>query len=187
MKKALLLHGTDGNSKSNWLSWLKGELEKAGWDMWVPDLPQAHEPNIRRYNEMLLKRQDWLDGDTYIIGHSSGAVAALGLLEALPEGVVVKRSILVAAFKDDLGWPNLSSLFEEPFDFEKIKQHCKDFLLVHSDDDPYCPLDHAKYFSEQLGGELRVVSGQKHFSTSTDPKYTTFPLLLELLTTKKSN
>jgi len=182
MKKALLLHSTDGNAQSNWLPWLKTELEQVGWSVWVPDLPGAHEPNIKRYNTYLLEHQPWaFDGDTVIVGHSSGAMAALGLLQILPDDTKVKQTILIGSFKDDLGWPNLSGLFEEPYDFARIKRHARDFLFIHSDDDPYCPLDHARYLSQQLDAPLKVVSGQKHFSAETDPKYTTFPLLKQLL------
>lgn len=111
MKKALLLHGTDGSSVSNWLPWLKDQLESEGWQVWVPDLPQANEPNIKRYNQHIFKNKDWVfDEQTIIIGHSSGAVAALGILQELAEGVKVAETVMVGSFKDDLGWPNLSGL-----------------------------------------------------------------------------
>ncbi len=88
---------------------------------------------------------------------------------------------MIGSFKDDLGWPNLSGLFVKPFDFSKIKQRSKSFVFIHSDNDPYCPLDHAEYLSNELGGELKVIPGQKHFSEETDPKYSTFPLLKDIL------
>jgi predicted alpha/beta hydrolase family esterase len=183
MKKALLLHGTNGDSGVNWFPWLKHELEALGWQVWTPDLPQAEQPNIKRYNEFLFKNTDWIfDNETYIVGHSSGAVEALGLLQDLGPQHAVKQTILVGSFKDDLGWPSLGGLFETPLDFGTIKKRSEKFLLIHSDDDPYCPLDHAEYLAAQLAGTLKVLPGQKHFSTETDPKYTTFPMLLEILT-----
>ena len=180
--KALILHGTDGNSESNWFPWLKHQLEDASWEVWVPDLPNAHEPNIKRYNEYIFANSDWVfDNDTVIVGHSSGAVAALGLLKKLPDEVKIDRVILIGSFNDNLGWSNLDGLFEIPFDFETIKRRVNKFIFIHSDDDPYCPLDHAEYLSEQLDGKLIILPGQKHFSVETDPKYKTFPLLKELL------
>lgn len=187
MKKALLLHGTGGSSQSNWLPWLKDELESLGWDVWVPDLPGADRPNIARYNELLLEKQDWLDSETSIVGHSSGSIAGLGLLQALTNDVVVERTVLVGAFKDDLGWESLSELFDPPLDFERIKKHCHNFEFIHSDDDPYCPLEHAEYLSKQLDGTLQVLPGQKHFSIDTNPEYSKFPLLLELLAYDQTN
>lgn len=182
MKQAFLLHGTDDNAHSNWLPWLANELTNAGWRVWVPDLPQSHEPNIARYNEYIFTHAPWeFDDQTVIIGHSSGAVEVLGLLQQLPENVVIKQAILVGSFKDDLGWPNLGGLFEKPFDFDVIRHHAQSFLFIHSDNDPYCPLDHAKYLSEKLHGKLMVIPGQKHFSIGTDEKYIKFPLLAEIL------
>ncbi len=182
MKKVLLLHGTQGNSTVNWFPWLKNELEQTGLVVWVPDLPQADEPNIERYNQYIFAHHEWVfDDATTIVGHSSGSLAALGILQNLPNEVVVERVILIGAFKDDLGWKSLSGLFEQPFDFEKITQHAKEFVLIHSDNDPYCPLDHAEYLAGKLNGKLLVLPGQKHFSEETNPKYTTFPYLKELL------
>lgn len=181
MKKAILLHGTSSSSTSNWLPWLKLELEKAGWEVWTPNLPDADNPSIKRYNDYLLSK-DWVfDKNTIIIGHSSGAVATLGLLQALPSDTIIKQCILIGSFKDDLGWTNLGGLFEEPLDFDVIKKHCANFLLIHSDNDPYCPLEHAQYLAKKLNGALRIEPGQKHFSEETDPKYTTFPLLRSIL------
>lgn len=182
MRKILLLHGTNGNAKVNWFPWLKNELESDDWKVWTPNLPQASEPNSKRYNDFIFANIPWqLDLETTIVGHSSGSVAAMQLLQALPDNVVVARTILIGAHKDDLGWPNLDGLFDPSLDFEKIRNHSKSFLIIHSDNDPYCPVDHAEYLAEQLHGELKIVPGQKHFSVETNPKYITFPLLKQIL------
>jgi pimeloyl-ACP methyl ester carboxylesterase len=74
-------------------------------------------------------------------------------------------------------------MFDPPLDFEAIKQRAEQFLFIHSDDDPYCPLQQAAYLAERVGGTLKVIPGQKHFSAETDPAYTKFPLLRDLLLT----
>ena len=82
MKNALILHGINSSSQSNWLPWLKAELEARGYKVWVPDLPLSEKPNIGRYNQYIF--ENWqLNKDSIVIGHSSGAVAALGLLQHL--------------------------------------------------------------------------------------------------------
>lgn len=182
MKNALILHGTNNNSKKNWFQWLKQRLEERGWKVWTPDLPGADEPNPKVYNEFIFN-SDWeFDEDSVLIGHSSGAVEILSLLQHLPEGTKVDKAILVGAFRDNLGVPELSRLFDEEFDFKKIKTKANRFVFIHSDNDPYCPLDHAEYLSRQLDGELIVKPGEAHFSISTaGEKYKEFPLVLDLL------
>lgn len=186
MKNALILHGTDGHSKENWFDWLKVQLQINGWETWVPDLPGANKPNIDKYNEFIFANKDWqFNKDSIIIGHSSGAVAILGLLQALPEDVKVDTCYLIGSFRNDLKWDALSDLFLKPFDFEKIKTKAKKFVFIHSDNDPYCPLEHAEYLSKKLNGELIVKPGQKHFSVGTmGESYNQFPDLLNLILTK---
>lgn len=177
-KNALILHGTGGNSISNWFPWLKKELENIGYEVWVPDLPGAGEPNVKRYTEFLLNSDFKFSEDTIIIGHSSGSVEIFGLLQSLP--IFVGPVYLVGSFKDDLGRTDLKGLFIEPFNFDLIKQKSKKFIFFHSNDDPYCPLDHAKYLCEKVSGELVIMAEQKHFSISTSgARYKEFPELLE--------
>lgn len=79
-----------------------------------------------------------------------------------------------------MGVDDLSRLFDETYDWELIKTKAKEFIFFHSDNDPYCPLDHAEYLAKELDGELIVMPGEAHFSISTaGEKYKEFPELLE--------
>jgi len=188
MKNALILHGTDATSHDNWFPWLKNELEKIGCNVWVPDLPKADWPNMKRYNKHIFDNKNWkFNVDTVIVGHSSGAVALLGLLQKLPLKNKVDTCILVGVFRSTLDWENLKDLFNIKLDFKKIKKMARRFVFVHSNDDPFCPLDDARYLSEKLGGELVILKGQKHFSMGPNlggSKYKKFPLILEILEEK---
>lgn len=186
MKNALILHGTEGNKDENWFPWLKNQLESNQYKVWVPNLPRSEKPNIKRYNEFILNNTDWMfDQESILVGHSSGAVAILGLLQHLPEDITVDTCYLVGAFKNNLDWDALDELFVEPFNFELIKTKAKHFVFIHSDNDPYCPLEHAEFLSQALDGELIVLDGQKHFSTSTmGSVYTKFEFLLEKIISK---
>ncbi len=183
MKKALILHGTDDSHLANWFPWLKDQLEFKGFQVWVPDLPRAEKPNLKRYNQFLLSNSPWpVDQDTILIGHSSGAVAILGLLQALPPEIQVNTCYLVSAFKDTLGWDALDEFFNIPISFKKIKSKASKFIFIHSDDDPHVPLEHAQYLSKQVAGQLIIKKGQKHFSVSSfGEQYRQFPFLLELI------
>lgn len=162
--------------------WLKGKLIGAGHQVWLPQLPGADTPDTETYTTFLRSNKDFIyDKDTVIIGHSSGAVEALHLLQHLPKGDRVKAAILVSAFKDNLNWDALDGLFTEPLDFETIKARCETFIFVHSDNDPYCPLEHAEYLAEKTNGKLYTFEGQGHFNTEVGPQYRQFPEILEII------
>jgi predicted alpha/beta hydrolase family esterase len=184
MRNALILHGTDADHGSNWLPWLESKLHKLGYTVWVPDLPRADHPDIRRYNEYLLNHSiKWeFSNDSIIIGHSSGAVEILGLLNdaAFPENVQVKACFLIGAFKGDLGWESLKGMSGD-FNFALIKQRCSKFVFIHSDNDPYCPIEDARDLCEQASGKFIELPGQGHFTASLDPKYEAFPELFEII------
>ena len=201
MKKALILHGTDGNSQENWFPWLAGKLTAEGWQVWVPDLPGATRPNGGVYTTYLLEEAERgnfvFDEETVLIGHSSGAVEVLHLLNNLPtselvgatdeekvtDKLPVAAAYLVGVFADDLGWTALSDLFATApiWDFEKIRRNCLDFKVIHSDNDPHVPLVQAKNVARELGVGMTLISGQGHFSVSGDPKFKEFPALLEMI------
>lgn len=185
MTKFLILHGTGASPENNWFMWLKGKLISKGHKVWLPQLPDSNKPSTTKYNDFILVNKSFeIDTETVLIGHSSGAVEILSLLENLPNQTVLKAAIMVSAFKDDLGWESLEELFLEPFNYDLIKSRCEQFFLIHSDNDPYVPLEHAKFLSKRLGGELIVVPGQGHFNTEQDPEYKQFPELLELIESK---
>jgi len=178
--KAVILHGTSNDSKGNWFPWLKTELERTGFEkVWVPDLPSANQPNIKRYNEFLLAK-DWDFQDNLIVGHSSGSVEILGLLEALPEEITINTAILVGTYRGDLGRSDLTGT-KSDFDFEAIKAKAKKFIVIHSDNDPYCPLEGAKFIASRLDAKFVLLPGKYHFNINSDPKFTEFPELLEII------
>ena len=197
MKRAVLLHGTDGSPESNWLPWLKRQLEAMGYAVWVPLLPENSTPNRHTYNDFLFSSgRDFTDN--LIIGHSSGAVSILNLLtdERCPP---IKTGVLAGAWssldeaeltdgiKAAFGSPEqiyerFRGLFPtEGFDFARITAHAGKLLFVHSDDDPYCPLKQAQWLAGQTGSELVVVPGGQHFSAGIDPAFKEFPQLLDIL------
>jgi len=178
MKNALILHGTNGTPQHNWFPWLQQELEARNYRVWVPELPGADKPNIERYNAFIFPQWTFND-ESVLVGHSSGAVALLGILRALPKSTVISRAILVAGFVDNLGREDLDELFIEPFSWKQIRQKVRDIILFHSDNDPYVPIPHGEKLRDYLGANLILMKGQGHFNASSDPKYRTFPALLE--------
>lgn len=183
----LILHGTDADHRSNWFPWLKQELENLGHEVLVPDLPKSDHPNIDRYWDHL-RFLEWDFNNNVWIGHSSGSVAILGLLQKLPSDINVDTSILVGSFTKRLSqspsWEMLKELFDKPFDFEKIKKKSKKFIFVHSKDDPICDISEARELHRNIGGDMIEFDHMGHFSLGTNPEFTKFPEILEIIKSK---
>lgn len=187
MKNAIILHGTtfspdDPTVEANWFPWLKKELIKKGYKVFLPELPDPNKPNIDNYVEHIF--ENWnVDDDTVIIGHSSGGTAGFWVLERLSKNLKVKHFIGVATFYTDLRHPKyLEDIAKHKYDWAKIRQSAEKITLFASNNDPYVPLEESEFIAEKLGVKLNLMKGQKHFSIgSFGEEYKKFPKLLELL------
>lgn len=169
MKRAVILHGTDGNPDSNWFMWLKSQLESQGYKVWVPLLPNNHTPNRQVYNDFLLD-SGWDFTDNIVVGHSSGAVSVLNLLmdDRCP---TIQAAGMVGVWAHmegtDLGTEQFKDLFpSQGFDFSKIKNSARHFLYIHGSDDPYCPIEQAKWLAKQTGGNFVTVPNGQHLGAN---------------------
>lgn len=165
MKKAVLLHGTDGTPDGGWRPYVKAELEKRGYEVWVPALPNNHTPNMQVYNNFLLDGQ-WDFEENLVIGHSSGAVQVLNLLmdARCPS---LAGAVMVGAWAHNEDTDMETDQFKDTFppngfDFSLIKSKTKKLLFLHGSNDPYCPLEQAKWLAEQLGSDIVVIQGGGH-------------------------
>lgn len=181
MKNAIILHGTLGSPKGNWFQWLKEELKNKGYKVWVPKLPTPGKPKISRNVKYVLSNKRWkFSSDSVLIGHSSAPLTILGILNELPDDIIVNKCIFVAPFtKSD--WEPNSELFDYNFDFAKIRSKAKQFIVIHSDTDPYTPLDQPTNLAKKLGARLIIKNNEGHFNLEKGPQYKKFPFLLTLI------
>ncbi len=187
MKNALILHGADSNPQNNWFSWLKEELKRKDYNVWVPVLPNSETPILKDWLETIFSNPEWeFNEDSIIIGHSAGATLIPRILERIPLGVKIDKAIMVAPYANrgtkSEYFHYKNGLLEKPFHWGKIKNASKHFYFIASNNDPYqCGTDQAKIFQEHLGGELIIKLGQGHFNLERSPEYKEFPLLLKLI------
>lgn len=177
MKNALILHGTSANPEANWFPWLKEKLEANDYRVWVPQLPNADHPDMTAYRQFIFENDFDFNEETLIIGHFSGAVAVLSLLEALPEDTKINTAIMVGVYRPEQhGYSS-----KEPIKIAKVKNKAKRMVFIHSDNDPFCPLSDAEYFAESLGAELIMLANNDHFSYELNPKHNKLPELVKIL------
>ena len=170
MKRVFIIHCWDGRPNYCWYPWVKKELEKNGFQVVVPAMPETETPKMDKWVPELRKLVGSPDKNTYLVGHSVGCITILRYLESLEKIEKIGGAILVAGFTDDLGYKEIKNFFETPIDFEKIKSHCENFIAIHSDNDPYVPLKHGDIFKEKLNAKLIVKHKMGHFSGPIDKK-----------------
>ena len=95
MKNAVILSGSGSTPQSFWHPWVKAELEKRGYEVWLPELPGNDKPDINKTLPFILKGGRFT-AETIIIAHSAGCPLALSVLENI--NVKIKQVILVACF-----------------------------------------------------------------------------------------
>jgi predicted alpha/beta hydrolase family esterase len=171
-KRVFIIYGWDGFPEEGWFPWLKRELEAKGFEVFVPQMPDAGNPRIEKWVPAVASIVGSPDEETYFVGHSMGCQTIARYLESLPEGVVVGGAIFVGGF-----FKHLTGLSEDPkeqeidrhwleapLDLDKVKTHLKASMALFSDDDPFVPLDNQDDFRDKLGSEIIIQHGKKHFS-----------------------
>ena len=182
MRRVFIIHGWGGSPSEGWFPWLKKELEKKGYRVFVPAMPNPETPVIAHWVDTLRDLVGEPDEHTYFVGHSIGCQTILRYLETLPQEKKIRGAVFVA------GWFTLMNLEEEeqpiakpwletPMDFEKIKRHAQNFFAVFSDNDPLVPPENKEMFQQRLGARVIVEQGKGHFSG--DDGITHLPSALE--------
>ena len=144
-----------------------GELEKqeiyaCALSMPTPENPICDEwvDEISRHIER--NRKD----EIYLVGHSLGTPAILRYLENA-QANPISGAVLVSGPSEKNNNRKIDDFLEKNFNFEKIKSNCKEFYIIHGDDDPNVPLNNAEFLSQNLGGELIVIKNGGHLNGSS--------------------
>ncbi len=177
--KAFIIHGTFGNPEENWFPWLKAELEKLGVEVAVPRFPTPEGQSLEAWMNVFEKFLPEIGEETVFVAHSLGPAFVLNVVEKLEKPV--RACFFVSGFTGRLGNEKFDSLnnsfADREFDWKKIKQECKRFVLFHSDNDPYVPLEKAQKLGQVLETEPVIVKEAGHFNEESG--FVNFPILLE--------
>jgi uncharacterized protein len=179
--RAIILPG-NGNCdiSSQWYLSVKEELENFGLEVVAENMPDA---NLARKEYWLPWIEEKSKGEdkVVLIGHSSGAVAILRFLE----NHKAEGAVLVCPCHTDLGLKKEkeSHYFDDPWQWDKIKRNAKWIIQYASTDDPFIPIEEARFIKDKINSEYYEFNDQKHFSKDTSGKVE-FP---ELVKAVKSN
>ncbi len=179
MANVIIVHGAYGYPEENWFPYLKSELEKLGCRVFVPKFPTPEGQDLDNWLKVFDDYKGYLDEDTVVVGHSTGVPFLLNVLERSKRPV--RAAFFVSGFTGLLDDPRFDSIIrtisDRDFDWRIIRENCREFFVLHSDNDPYVPIEKARRLAKSLGSELIIVRNAGHFNTKAG--YQRFPLLLE--------
>lgn len=98
-----------------------------------------------------------------IIGWSSGAVCAMRYAETHK----ISALILIGPHYNDLGYEDekLSGYFDDPWDWESIRNNVGKTLLFHGDNGPYIPTQDFKFIAKSIDALAYEVPNGAHFES----------------------
>jgi hypothetical protein len=180
MKNAILLHGAGGSQNEFWIPWLKENLEKKGYEVWAPQLPDTNNPQLKNWLPFVLDGGKFNE-ETVIVGHSAGCPTILAVLEELK--VKIKQAILVAGYSHPTSKDGATGVLKENYNWEKIKSNIEQIIFINSDNDPWgCDDVQGREMLDNIGGIQIIMKGEGHMgSGSFNQPYKEFPLLLKLI------
>jgi len=169
--KVILIHGNGGCTAGDiWLPWLARELTDAG----LVVINETFPDNVKARAEFWLPFLESLGADehTIVIGHSSGAVAAMRYAETHR----LFGSILVGVCYTDLGdgGEAASGYYREPWRWQQIREHQQWIAIFNSTDDPHIPISEARTVASQLRCSYFEFDDRGHFVDAQVPEVLAF-------------
>lgn len=183
-KKIIFVHGYGLGvplEASDWPRTLARGLERYGFDFQILSMPDPVYPEVSEWLNFLKKQKIKVDLDTYFIGHSLGCITIARFLETLPTGQVAGGCVLVSGFCSLPQIPLLADFCNLPLDYDKVKKHAREFVMVASDNDHLIPLSASEELGQKLGARM-VVEHNKlgHFVTGVKEIPSLLNIILEM-------
>ena len=158
LTKCIIVHEIgcpiDAVSSTMWYSW----AEKAIKELMLFDkviLGDMPSPLGAPESEWIpfLKDELKADENTVVIGHATGAVAAMRLLEQIP----LRGCVLVSACHTDQGDEDeqKTGYYSRPWLWDQMKKNVGSFGIhqFHSNDDPFIPVSEAEHVAKNTGSQ----------------------------------
>ncbi len=181
MKNAIICHGSGSSPESFWFPNIKVFLEDKGYQVWVPQLPDADQPDLRKWLHFVLNNGEF-NSETIMIGHSSGCPLILSILEK--SNTIIDKIVLVSGYaRVRGGQQEREAILQIKYDWNKIKNMVRSIVFINSNDDPWgCNHEEGLYMWNNLGGTLVLRTGEGHMgSDHFKQPYKDFPLLKKIL------
>jgi len=169
MKKVFMIHGFRGEPNGGWRPWLMGELAQN--NIWACSLamPTPEHPMKDEWIQTIKEAVKIPNDEIFLIGHSLGVPTILKYLETLDENLKIGGAVLVSGPVFEIkknGYDEVNTFLDKPFNFEHIKNVCKNFVVIHGDDDPNVLFSEGEFLAGKLSCPIISVHNGKHLNGS---------------------
>lgn len=179
----VLLHGSFASPFSNWLPWLRKEIENRQLTVYTPDLPSGVGFQNYKNWEKIMKfyvENGIINEDTIIFAHSIAPVFICKFL--IKNKIKVKRIVSVCDFNNYLGINDEYDNVNESMYLNNLsdaKKYCSDIVCLYSDNDPYVKFEVEKKFASEIADKEIVIPNGGHLNSEFG--YEQFDKLLEFI------
>lgn len=165
MKNVLLVHGYNGIPKI--YTYFKEELEKAGYNVMIPEFPTKTEITIDRYYNVLEKYKEYFNDDLILIAHSIGNEMVIKYIckNNLNIGLYISLAGFAKPFivenREDLN--NVIAPIKINYE-EQIKctNLIKNRYSIYSDNDHIVPYKILEEYCEVIASKPMLIKGIGH-------------------------
>lgn len=179
----LIIHGSFSSPFSNWIPWLRKEIENRGENVYTPDLPSGiGYQNYDNWSNLLKTyiTAGIINENTIIFAHSIAPVFISKFL--ITNKIKVKRLVFVCGFNNYLG---INDEYDEVNktmyidNLSDIKDYCNDIICFYSKNDPYVKYEVEKSFADTVATEQVIIEDGGHLNAEAG--YLEFPDLLKYI------
>ena len=139
LRRVVVIPGNGaGCASANFYPRLADALRRRGHEVLLREMPDADRARRARWEPFVDAELVRGDAGCVVVGHSSGALAALRLAERAR----VRALVLVSATHHDLGDRNerASGWYDSPWRWDAVRANARRVALFASSDDPFIPV-----------------------------------------------
>ena len=174
MKRAILIHGWGSSPRMRWFHREKLRLQKLGYEVTIPKMPNKYFPNKGKWLEVLTEFAP--DRGTVVIAHSLGATMTLEYLSKTdkPVGEVFLVACPIPYTAKDSFADRIHTALVESFilycgykpheDWDTIKKNTSKIELLYKKRDFKGPQAQGRYLADKLSCKLTVLNGNDHMN-----------------------
>ena len=136
----------EGCETSNFYPWLASQLRARGHEVILNSMPEANSAPSHIWMPFITSFVK--EAECVLIGHSSGACAAL----RIAENTQIHAVIAVSMTDNDLGdaGERESGWYDLPWNYENMRKNVSNLIVFASDDDPFIPVATQRHVGECL-------------------------------------